>query len=288
MPQPIFHVRHAGPLVGVRLQRLATGTSACRRRWSARRAWSCRSLPSMPMRSPRSSSWASSQPSSPTCFWPIITCTRLDQSVNSAASCLSSSLVVLRVVKLAGPVADVEPVDLAADAPADDAPGRLHRGALIFGHDRRAVAGSPGSVDARQNDGPTDRGRASRCCATSPVGCFRRHFPRRFSTFVKLGKRRIRCENMDCSRATNPVNCEWWHLEMRSAAKNRVNSFSQPALAECANGCRPTYPLVERIRSPRVLGLITYDIAIDLASRRCVKGAGGGGGGCQFGGFVAR
>ena len=32
----------------------------------------------------------------------------------------------------AGPIADVEPVDLAADAPADDASRGFHRGALFF------------------------------------------------------------------------------------------------------------------------------------------------------------
>ena len=138
--------------------------------------------------SPRSSSWASAQPGSPTCFWPSITCTRLDQSVNSLVSCLSSSLVVVCVVELPGPIADVEPMDLPADAPADDAPGRLDRGTLILGQIGGKLQNRLDRLLSVKALGPTDRGRVARYCAISPVGCFRRHCPRRFSTFVNLGK----------------------------------------------------------------------------------------------------
>ena len=47
--------------------------------------------------------------------------------------------------QLAGPVANVEPMHLAADAPADNAPCRFHTRALVFGYIRRhrRRSGSP-------------------------------------------------------------------------------------------------------------------------------------------------
>ena len=73
------------------------------------------------------------QPVSPTCFWPIMTWIWLDQPRNSVASCLPSLSRVLRIVRLAGPVPQVEEVHLAPDAPADDAARRRHAWPLVFG-----------------------------------------------------------------------------------------------------------------------------------------------------------
>ena len=161
VPQAELHVLHAAPLVGVRQQRLAQERQLRRRRWSARRSASCRSVPSTPIRSPRSSSWASSQPCSPTCFWPSITWMRLDRSGTFSTSA-SRSPLISRERRLAGPVLDVEEMDLAAVAAADDAAGDAQRAAVGLPARRSAGRGRPRSADGRRNGRPTDRGRAPR------------------------------------------------------------------------------------------------------------------------------
>ena len=156
---------------------------------------------------------------SPTCFWPIITWTRLDQSANSLDSCLSSSLVVLRVVELAGPIADIEPVDLAADAPADDAPGRLHRGTLVFrqiggqGEDRLDRLMPVKALAPRIEAELLDIAQFLQSAAFDGIvhGGFR----------LSLSWESVhQFENMDCSRGENPVNCEWRRLGLTQSRKD--------------------------------------------------------------------
>ena len=125
VPQPVLHLLHAAPLVRVRLQRLGQERQLVGEDGRLAGLASCRSVPSTPIRSPRSSSCASSQPVSPTCFWPDHHLDAAGPAEELGGLVLALDLAGLAHHRPAGPVPEVEEVQLALDAPADDAAGRL-------------------------------------------------------------------------------------------------------------------------------------------------------------------
>ena len=129
--QAEFHVLHAAPLVGVRLQRFAQDTSACRQRSSARPCASCRKSPSTPMRSPRS------------------------RFLRDAPALFADLLLADHHLHPAGPVPDIEEVAFALAAPLDDSPGRLDARSLVLRSGRQAMRAWRRSTDGRRSVGPT-------------------------------------------------------------------------------------------------------------------------------------